>query len=190
MDLEPIRVFSIDGPGQGSYFPWKLFFLFFSCNSFNFSTLEFTFANYGKLIDIGEGRTLQDDHDVNPPPSKWKAGVDVVYPNSPAERKLFKIPENIGGQNYIVTVYIGLYDPETNRRAQLNWPAGDQPLDRAYPVARFHVRRSREKYIYPEFDTTWNGPEPGSYNVRWSKRRSVATFLRYPKASFLYSIER
>jgi hypothetical protein len=136
----------------------------------------------GKLVEFSPGKTLQDDHDITPPPSKWKAGVDVIEPATPAEQRMFKIPDSIGGQNYIVTAFVGLYNPETRRRAELNWPAGDQPEDRAYPVARFHVRRNREKYIYPEYDTTWNGPEPDNYQVRWSKRTSVATFRRYPKA--------
>lgn len=136
----------------------------------------------GKLIEFAPGKTLQDDHDINPPPSKWKAGEDVVDPGTPAERRMFKVPENIGGQNYIVTVYTGLYNPDNNRRAILSLPEGDQPEDRAYPVARFHIRRNREKYLYPEFDTTWNGPEPDNYQVRWSTKSSVATFRRYPKA--------
>jgi hypothetical protein len=136
----------------------------------------------GKLIEYAPGKTLQDDHDITPPPRKWKAGEDVVEPAVGVERPMFKIPDSIGGQNYIVTAYVGLYDPKTRHRAELTWSEGDQPKDRAYPVARFHVRRNREKYIYPEYDTTWNGPEPDNYQVRWSKKTSVATFRRYPKA--------
>lgn len=136
----------------------------------------------GKLIEAEPGKTLQDDHDIKPPPRKWRPGQAIIYPSSPDECRLFKIPANIGGQNYIVTVWAGLYDPETNRRARLSWPGDEEPENREYQLARFHVGRDRVQSLYPEYDTTWNGPEHGKPNWRWSKKVSTATFLRYPAA--------
>lgn len=128
----------------------------------------------GNLIEYEPSKTFQDDHDIYPAPKNWKPGEPVVY-----TREMFKIPESIGGDNYEVTAVVGLYDPKTNRRAQLFWP-GAQPNDRAYEVTRFNVRKNRK--IFPHWNESWHGPEPPDYTKRWSKRESSVTFERDRKA--------
>ena len=132
--------------------------------------------NTGGMIEPQPSQTFQIDHDIHPNPSSWQPGRDVVY-----TLPMIKIPEEIGGRNYRVDAFLGLYNLDSRRRAELAWPTGAQPEDRAYPVASFRVRNNPR--IFPDFDDTWNGPEPlPHHNRRWSRRESVATFTRDPNA--------
>ena len=126
----------------------------------------------GKLIVDSEGNTVQDDHDFEIPVSDWKAGEDVVY-----TRKRLRFDEELGSRNFVVNLYIGIYDPETSNRAELTINEGTQPEERDYQVATFRIRKNPK--IYPRFNDTWHGPEPApNEKHRWSKRESVVTFLR------------
>lgn len=129
----------------------------------------------GKLIVDSSGKTVQDDHDFEIPVSDWKAGEDIVY-----TRKRLRFDEELGSRNFIVNLYVGIYDPETLQRAELAVDEGTQPEERNYQVATFRIRKNPK--IYPRFNDTWYGPEPPpNENHRWSKRESVVTFLRDPQ---------
>ena len=125
----------------------------------------------GNIIVYGKDRTLQDDHDINSDLKNWEPGEPQVYTH-----KMFKIPEEIGGDNFLVTVVVGLYDPQSNRRAELTWD-GAQPKDRAYEVTKFYVRKNSKILPLP-FDESWNGAEPPDLVWVWSKSESTAIFER------------
>lgn len=125
----------------------------------------------GNLIEYETGKTLQNDHDLYPAMKSWEPGKAQVYTH-----RMFKVPESIGGDNYLVTVVIGLWSPQAGKRAELAWP-GAQPKDRAYDVAQFFVRKNSKIRPMP-FDESWNGPEPPDFAWRWSKKESTVTFER------------
>ena len=130
----------------------------------------------GKLIVDDSGNTVQDDHNFEIPVSDWKAGEDVVY-----TRERFRFDEDLGSRNFVVNLYIGIYNPDTSSRAELTTNNDDTPREeRDYHVATFRIRKNPK--IYPRFNDTWHGPEPApNEGHRWSKRESVVTYLRDPQ---------
>lgn len=132
----------------------------------------------GNLIVLDNGATLQDDHDFDTPLKDWKAGESVIY-----ARKRMRFDENLGSRNFRVNMYVGIYNPENNKRAELTPSNGeDQPRDRAYLVATFNIRKNPK--IYPIYNDTWNGPElPPNQQQIWSKQVSEVNFLRDRQAT-------
>ena len=135
----------------------------------------------GEMILQADGTTLQDDHNITPPPSEWKPGMSVLGQEREKGYIGVIFPEAPDGESYLVMVEMGLYNPDDGRRAALKWP-GEQIENRAYPVMRFNVRSDRKECIVPTFESSWHGPEPGTENVRWSAKESVVSFRRYPRA--------
>ena len=135
----------------------------------------------GNMILGKDGEPFQDDHDITPPPSEWKPGMSVLDQTGTPGRQLLSFPEGPNGESYLVKAYVGLYNPDDGRRALLNWPE-ESPENRAYLIASFNVRSDRVECIFPTFESSWHGPEPGTENVRWSQRESVVSFRRYPRA--------
>lgn len=131
----------------------------------------------GNLIQLENGKTLQDDHDFEKPVKDWKAGESVIY-----ARKRMKFDENLGSRNFRVNMYVGIYNPENNKRAELTPASGEQPHDRAYLVATFNIRKNPK--IYPIYNDSWNGPElPPNQQHIWSKKVSEVTFQRDRQAT-------
>lgn len=131
----------------------------------------------GNLILLEEGKTLQDDHDFEKPVKDWKAGESVIY-----ARKRMKFDENLGSRNFRVNMYVGIYNPEDNRRAELTPASGEPPGNRAYLVATFNIQKNPK--IYPIYNDTWNGPElPPNQKHIWAKQVSEVTFQRDRQAA-------
>ena len=129
----------------------------------------------GNIIVDSNGNTVQDDHDFEVSVSDWKAGEDVVY-----TRKRLRFDEELGSRNFVVDLYVGIYDPATSNRAELTIAKGEQPEEYNYHMATFRIQKNPK--IYPRFNDTWYGPEPApNQNHRWSKRESVVTYLRDPQ---------
>jgi hypothetical protein len=126
----------------------------------------------GNIIIDANGSTIQDDHELPIPLSQWKAGEDVVY-----TRQRVVFPRRLGAKQTKVKMLIGLYDPETNDRARLEFPEEEQTKNKAYQVKTILIRVNES--IFPIFNTTWYGPEPGGNEMhRWSKSESLVTFER------------
>lgn len=130
----------------------------------------------GNLIVDDSGKTVQDDHDFKVAIRDWKSGEDQVY-----TRKRLKFNEDLGSRNYLVNLYVGMYDPNGNQRAELKSPDGEAVPERAYLMSTFIIRKNPK--IYPRFNETWHGPEPAPNDKhRWSRRESYVTFLRDSQA--------
>jgi hypothetical protein len=130
----------------------------------------------GNIIIAEDGKTVQDDHEPPVPVTQWKPGQNIVY-----TRNQVSFPKDIGGRGNEIKMYVGLFDPETYDRAELNSSDETPEKNKAYLVQTILLKDN--PYIHPLFDETWHGPEPNKAGVnRWTKKESTVLFNRYPQA--------
>jgi len=131
----------------------------------------------GNIILDENGNTVQDDHKPPVPFANWKPGDEITY-----LRRNPNFPAVLAESGKDIKMYIGLYDPKTMTRAEMEPIAPEKMVNKAHLIKTFRI--TNRVFMEPVFDESWYSPEPNAQRInRWTKKVSTVQFKRFRNAT-------
>jgi len=131
----------------------------------------------GNIILDENGNTVQDDHKLPVDFADWKPGEEITY-----LRRNPNFPAVLAESGKDIKMYIGLYDPKTMTRVEMQPIAPDKMVNKAHLIKTFRI--TNRVFMEPVFDENWYSPEPNAQRInRWTKKVSTVQFKRFRNAT-------